>query len=165
MAYNKPIKQENLQLAVFAALNILANNKFPLIGALVGSEVSLMKFILVFILTTISTVGFTKDSQSIVGSWIYTNQMPTYTDIKQCDFSLDGNLFCVIKESGCSKGFCDAHEYKTKGNWVLSDNKLILTENVFEKRIKQHYTISEIHKKTLVLITSNNIKEVWQKAN
>jgi hypothetical protein len=32
--HNKPIKRENLQLAFFASLNILANYKFPLIGAL-----------------------------------------------------------------------------------------------------------------------------------
>jgi len=31
---NKAIKQENLQLAVFTAFNILASYKFPLIGAL-----------------------------------------------------------------------------------------------------------------------------------
>jgi hypothetical protein len=34
MAYNKSIKQENLQLAVFTAFNILASYKFPLIEAL-----------------------------------------------------------------------------------------------------------------------------------
>jgi len=32
---NKAIKQENLQLAVFTAFNILASYKFPLIEALV----------------------------------------------------------------------------------------------------------------------------------
>ena len=34
-AANKSLKQENLQLAVFTAFNILANYKFPLIEALV----------------------------------------------------------------------------------------------------------------------------------
>jgi hypothetical protein len=34
---NKALKQENLQLAVFTAFNILANYKFPLNEALKGS--------------------------------------------------------------------------------------------------------------------------------
>ena len=34
LAYNKSLKQENLQLAVFTAFNILANYKFPLNEAL-----------------------------------------------------------------------------------------------------------------------------------
>jgi len=33
-AYNKPLKRENLQFAVFTPFNILANYKFPLSGAL-----------------------------------------------------------------------------------------------------------------------------------
>jgi hypothetical protein len=36
-APNKAIKQENLQLAVFTAFNILASYKFPLIEALGGT--------------------------------------------------------------------------------------------------------------------------------
>ena len=35
--YNKALKRENLQLAVFTPFNILANNKFPLSGALGGT--------------------------------------------------------------------------------------------------------------------------------
>jgi len=41
MPYNKTIKQENLQLAVFTAFNILANYKFPLIEALYAKEAQL----------------------------------------------------------------------------------------------------------------------------
>jgi len=37
-ASNKAIKQENLQLAVFTAFNILASYKFPLIEALCAME-------------------------------------------------------------------------------------------------------------------------------
>ncbi|MFT6584770.1 MAG: hypothetical protein ACJAVU_000867 [Cognaticolwellia sp.] len=36
--YNKALKRENLQLAVFTPFNILANNKFPLSGALYAME-------------------------------------------------------------------------------------------------------------------------------
>ena len=36
--HNKALKQENLQLAVFTAFNILANYKFPLNEALSCSE-------------------------------------------------------------------------------------------------------------------------------
>ena len=38
MPANKALKQENLQLAVFTAFNILANYKFPLNEALYGKS-------------------------------------------------------------------------------------------------------------------------------
>jgi len=41
LAPNKAIKQENLQLAVFTAFNILASYKFPLIEALGGTTFQL----------------------------------------------------------------------------------------------------------------------------
>jgi len=43
MASNKALKQENLQLAVFTAFNILANYKFPLNEALAGTTRSTFK--------------------------------------------------------------------------------------------------------------------------
>ncbi len=45
LGINKAIKQENLQLAVFTAFNILANFKFPFIEALVLKTYELSSYV------------------------------------------------------------------------------------------------------------------------
>jgi len=67
LPHNKALKRENLQLAVFTPFNILANNKFPLSGALysLGAYVKNLVFILILISFNSSA---TKDCDESVSS-------------------------------------------------------------------------------------------------
>jgi hypothetical protein len=104
------------------------------------------------------------NEHSIIGTWVYTVKENDFTDTKKCTFNENSDLECVVEEVGYSDGFGDAHKYNTKGKWFISKNKLTMSESVLGKPIITNFSIISIKSDTLVLMSEQSFKQVWQRS-
>ncbi|GLX76730.1 hypothetical protein tinsulaeT_00700 [Thalassotalea insulae] len=123
-----------------------------------------MKSILAFLLIFFPTITQAANEHSVIGTWVYTIKGNDFTDIKTCTFAANSDLKCIVEEVGYSDGFGDAHKYKTKGKWFISNNKLTMSESVLGKSTSINFNIVNIKSDTLVLMSEQNFKQVWQRS-
>ncbi len=98
-----------------------------------------------------------------IGTWMYVVKGADFKETKTCTFSLNGDFTCLIDDFGFSGSFGDGHSYKTIGRWSVSGQTLSITEIALDQNTVLQYQISTVNRDTLVLVSAENINQVWSR--
>lgn len=99
----------------------------------------------------------------IIGTWMYVVKGADFKETKTCTFSLDSNFKCLTDDFGFSGSFGDGHRYETKGHWSVSSKTLSIIEIAFDQKTERKYQISTVNRDTLVLVSAENVNQVWRR--
>ncbi|WP_264342458.1 lipocalin family protein [Rheinheimera sp. MM224] len=99
----------------------------------------------------------------ILGTWTYVVKGADFKETKTCTFSQDGHFKCLIDDFGFSSSFGDGHRHQTKGLWSVSNNTLSITEIALDQKTELQYQISTVNKDTLILLSAENVNQVWRR--